>query len=62
MDVFGFFDDSIDRIAVPMSGPCGDYEGAARKASFDNAQRSVYTGYKKCHGIKVETILLPNGI
>jgi hypothetical protein len=26
------------------------------------AQRSVYTGYKKCHGIKLETVLLPNGI
>ena len=22
----------------------------------------MYTGYKKCHGIKVETVLLPNGI
>ena len=25
-------------------------------------QRAVYTGYKKCHGLKVETVLLPNGI
>ncbi len=26
------------------------------------AQRAVYTGYKKCYGLKVETVLLPNGI
>jgi hypothetical protein len=28
----------------------------------DAAQRLVYTGYKKCHGIKGKTFLLPNGI
>jgi hypothetical protein len=27
-DVFGFIDDSIDRILTPFSGPRGDYEGA----------------------------------
>jgi hypothetical protein len=26
------------------------------------AQRAVYTGYKKLHGIKMETVFLPNGI
>ena len=61
-DVFGFLDDSIDRICAPFSGPRGDYQGAARKEEYDEAQRAVYTGYKKCHGIKVETVFLPNGI
>ena len=61
-DVFGFLDDSIDRIRAPFGGPRGDYVGAARKEEHDEAQRAVYTGYKKCHGIKVETVLLPNGI
>jgi len=60
--IFGFIDCSIDRISRPFSGPDGDYIGAPRKAMHDAAQRSVYTGYKKCHGIKVETVLLPNGI
>ena len=60
--IFGFIDCSIDRINRPMSGPNGDYEGATHKAHGDVAQRAVYTGYKKCHGLKVETVLLPNGI
>ena len=60
--IFGFIDCSIDRISRPFSGPDGDYIGAPRKAMHHAAQRSVYTGYKKCHGIKFETVLLPNGI
>ncbi|KAL7524503.1 hypothetical protein ACHAXR_002236, partial [Thalassiosira sp. AJA248-18] len=61
-DIFGFIDDSIDRVSTPFSGPRGDYEGAARREEYSDAQRAVYTGYKKAHGIKVETVFLPNGI
>ena len=61
-NIFGFIDCSIGRINRPYSGPDGDYIGAPRKEKYDIAQRSVYTGYKKCHGIKVETVMLPNGI
>lgn len=62
-DVIGFIDDSIDRCSTPMSGPRGDYEGAARKAEYQaTQQQAFYTGYKKLHGIKVEEIHLPNGI
>jgi hypothetical protein len=61
-DIFGFIDCSIYRINRPYSGPDGDYIGAPRRERYYDAQRSVYTGYKKCHGIKVETVLLPNGI
>ena len=60
--IFGFIDCSIDKICRPFSGPDGDYIGAARKLFEDIYQRSVYTGYKKIHGIKVETVLLANGI
>lgn len=60
--IFGFVDCSIDKISRPRSGPDGDYIGAPRKPQQDAIQRSVYTGYKKLHGIKVETVLLPNGI
>ena len=42
--------------------PNGNYDGAPRKALGDVAQRAVYTGYKKCHGLKAEMVLLPNGI
>lgn len=61
-DIVGFIDNSIDRCSTPMSGPCGDYEGAVRKAEYHDAQQAFYTGYKKFHGIKVEEIHLPNGM
>ena len=60
--IFGFIDCSIDKISRPMSGPAGDYIGAPRRPGQYVIQRSVYTAYKKFHGIKVETVLLPNGI
>ena len=60
--IFGLIDCSIYRINRPLSGPDGDYIGAPRKEDYPIAQRAVYTGYKKCHGIKVQTIYLPNGI
>ena len=61
-DIFGFLDDTIDPISQPFSGPRGDYLGAARKREWEDAQRAVYTGYKKLHGLKLETLLLPNGL
>jgi len=60
--IFGFIDCSIDKISRPRSGPNGDFFGTPRHKGEDDAQRSVYTAYKKLHGIKVETVLLPNGI
>ncbi len=61
-NIFGWIDDSIDRVQVPYSGPDGDYEGAPRQAQYIDAQESVYSGWKKVHGIKVETVFLPKGI
>ena len=61
-DVFAFIDDSIDCISTPFSGPQVDYEGAAHKAEYADAQQAFYTGYIKAHGIKVETVFLPNGL
>jgi hypothetical protein len=60
--IFGFIDCSINWISWPMSGPDGDYVGAPRRPLGNVAQRAVYTGYKKCYGLKVVTVLLPNGI
>ena len=62
VDICMFIDCSIDQIRRPLSGPNGDYEGASRKEGNDELQRAFYTGYKKYHGIKVETVLLPNGL
>lgn len=47
---------SLDRTNVPISGPVGDYEGASRKEFHDIIQREFNNGYKKFHGIKVETM------
>lgn len=60
--IFGFIDCSIDKICRPFSGPAGNYEGSGRKPEEEIAQRAFYTGYKKIHGIKVETVYLPNGM
>jgi hypothetical protein len=38
--IFAFIDCSIDRISVPFSGPCGDYEGAARRPEYSDAQQA----------------------
>ncbi len=60
--IFGFIDCSIDKISRSKLGPDGDYIGVPWKPQQYESQRSVYTRYKKLHGIKVETVLLPNGI
>lgn len=61
-NIFGFIDNTIDKCSVPHSGPRGDYVGAARKVDYDDAQQAVYSGYKRLHGIKEETVYLPNGL
>ncbi|KAL9189077.1 hypothetical protein ACHAXT_011567 [Thalassiosira profunda] len=61
-DIFGFIDDQDSQSCVPFSGPRGDYEGAARRVEYADAQQSVYSGYKKFHGLGMETVFLPNGI
>ena len=60
--ICGFIDDTIDSILVPFSGPDGDYEGAPRRPQYIYAQESVYSGYKKVHGHKMETVFFPNGM
>jgi hypothetical protein len=57
--IFAFIDCSI---SVPFSGPCGDYEGAARRNEYANPQQAFYTGYCKYHGFKIESILTPDGL
>ena len=57
-----FIDDSVDGVMVPFSGPAGDFQGAPRRPEYFLAQESVYSGWKRIHGVKVETIYLPNGI
>ena len=60
--IFGFIDCSIYRTNVPYSGPDGDIVGAGRKPWYHIMQRAIYTGWKSIHGMKIETVRLPNGI
>jgi hypothetical protein len=61
-NICGFIDDTIDPILVPFSGLAGNFEGAPRRPQYILAQESVYTGYKKLHGHKMETVFFPNGM
>ena len=58
----GFIDCSIFESNTPGTGPVGDWVDAPRKPRCDDIQRSVYTRFKKLHGLKVVTVLFPNGI
>ena len=60
--IFGFLDCKIDETCRPGSGPMTDEPGAERYPDADVLQRSVYSGYLKRHGLKVLTVVLPNGI
>jgi hypothetical protein len=55
-DLFGFIDNTINKILTPFSGPQGNYECAVCKAGYEDAQQVFYSGYVKDHRIKVETI------
>ena len=57
-----FIDDTIDRVRVPYSGPAGDFIGAPRRQEYMDAQESIFTGYKKIHGLKTQTVFFPNGM
>jgi hypothetical protein len=61
-NICGFIDGTIDPILVPFSCPAGDHEGAPCRPQYILAQESVYSGYKKMHGHKMETVFFPNGI
>lgn len=58
--IFGAIDCSIFGTATPGSGPAVAGPNAPR---LPNAiQMAAYTGYKKKHGVKVQTINLANGL
>jgi hypothetical protein len=61
-NIFGFMDCSIFEINTPGTGPVGDWINAPRRPFAYDIQRSVYTNFKKLHGLKLLSIVLPNGI
>jgi hypothetical protein len=60
--LIGFLDCKFDETCTPGSGPMMDKELADRWEDAELIQEAVYSGYVKAHGIKVLTVLFPNGI
>jgi hypothetical protein len=60
--LIGFLDCKFNETCAPGSGPVTDEELADRWEGADLIQEALYSGYVKAHGIKVLTVLFPNGI
>lgn len=58
--VFGFIDNTILPICRPGGGPIRGGEQSMRNPTL--LQRAFYTGWKKRHAIKFQTVDLPNGM
>jgi nuclease HARBI1 len=57
---FGFIDNTMNATCRPGGGPTRDGENAPR--NDPEIQRAWYNGWKKLHGLKWQTIDLPNGM
>ena len=60
--IMGFLDCKIDETCTPGSGPVIDEPLSARHPEFPILQEAVFSGYLKRHGLKVLTVVFPNGI
>ncbi len=53
--IIGFLDCKIDEACIPGTGPISNDELAERRPDAEYLQRVVYSGYLKCHSLKVLT-------
>jgi hypothetical protein len=60
--IVGFLVCKIDKTCTPGTGPMHDEELAERHPDAEIIQRALYSGYLKVHGLKVLTVVFPNGI
>jgi len=58
--VFGFIDNTLFAMSRPGGGPIGEGEQAPRFPK--ELQRAWYTGWKKLHGLKWQTVVMANGM
>jgi hypothetical protein len=58
--IFGFIDNTINAMCRPGGGPLKEGEQAPRLSK--DVQETWWTGWKKLHGLKWQTISLPNGM
>ena len=59
-NIFGFIDNTMNATCRPGGGPSRDGTHAPR--NDPEIQRAWYNGWKKLHGLKWQTIDLPNGM
>lgn len=53
----------IMQVCRPGSGPLnGNERNSPRRPNWEENQRTVYQGWKHFHGVKVQTVSLPNGM
>jgi hypothetical protein len=62
LDVCGFIDNKCVATPAPGTGPAHDGPGAPRRDPTGQIQQSVYSGWKKAHGFKIETVTAPDGL
>jgi hypothetical protein len=60
--IIGFLDCKICETCRPRSGPAEDQQLAPRNADAKILQESVYSGYIRCHGLKILSVVFPNGM
>ncbi len=61
--IVGFVDCKIDETCHhPGSGPAEDRPLAPQHVDADILPESLYSGYTKTHGLKVLTVMFPNGL
>ena len=60
--VIGLGDCTLQETTIPGSGPVYAGNNSPRWEDADILNRSVYSGYKQMHGLKILDILFPNGI
>ncbi len=60
--IVGFVDCKISETCRPGSGPAEDRQQAPRHEDAWNLQESIYSGYVRRHGLKILSVVFPNGL
>jgi hypothetical protein len=60
--IVGFLDCKIDKTCTPGAGSLNNKDLAPGRLAAEVIQRALYSGYLNRHGLKVFTVVFPNGI
>jgi DDE superfamily endonuclease len=62
LGIAGCLDCKDYQVPRPHQGPDGDYVGSMRRPGAYEAQRSVYSGHRKKHGVRILALGTPDGL